>query len=127
MRKKIISALLCTAMVTSVLTGCGGSSDSKDSSKKADSSASSSASETKSNISSDGKVLNIYCWNDEFQRRLKDHYDGYEEVDANTGKIGDITVKWNSTPSTDNAYQNNLDAALQKHIVQGVALRSVKG
>ena len=113
MRKKIISALLCTAMVTSVLTGCGGSSDKKDSSNKASSSASSS-SETKSNISSGGKVLNIYCWNDEFQRRLKDHYDGYEEVDANTGKIGDITVKWNSTPSTDNAYQNNLDAALQK-------------
>ena len=40
MRKKIISALLCTAMVTGVLTGCGGSSDKKDSSNKASSSAS---------------------------------------------------------------------------------------
>ena len=33
-------------------------------------------------------------------------------MDATTGKIGDITVKWNITPSDDNAYQNNLDANL---------------
>ena len=113
MRKKVISALLCAAMVSTVFTGCGSSSDKKDSSssKKSDTS---SSSEAKSDISSDGKVLNVYCWNDEFQRRLKDHYPGYEEVDATTGKIGDITVKWNSTPSDDNAYQNNLDATLQK-------------
>ena len=35
-------------------------------------------------------------------------------MDATTGKIGDITVKWNITPSDDNAYQNNLDATLLK-------------
>ncbi len=32
----------------------------------------------------DGKVLNIYCWNEEFKSRLEDHYPGYEEVDATT-------------------------------------------
>lgn len=37
-----------------------------------------------------------------------------KKVDATTGKIGDITVKWNITPSDDNAYQNNLDATLLK-------------
>lgn len=62
----------------------------------------------------EGKVFNIYCWNDEFQRRMKAHYPGYEEVDATTGKIGDVTVNWNITPSDDNAYQNNLDATLLK-------------
>ena len=31
-----------------------------------------------------------------------------------TGKIGNVTVKWTETPSKDNAYQNNLDAALKK-------------
>ena len=62
----------------------------------------------------EGKVLNIYCWNEEFKSRLTDHYPGYEEVDATTGKIGDVTVKWNITPSDDNAYQNNLDATLLK-------------
>ena len=31
--------------------------------------------------SDEGKVLNIYCWNEEFKSRLTDHYPGYEEVD----------------------------------------------
>lgn len=101
MRKKLVSVLLCTAMAASVLGGCGSSSDKKDSSEKA-------------KVSSDGKVLNIYCWNDEFRSRMISHYPGYKKVDAKTGKIGNVTVKWNETPSKDNAYQNNLDAALKK-------------
>ena len=67
---------------------------------------------TDKNVTSDGKVLNIYCWNDEFQRRVQDHYPGYHVVDATTGKIGDVIVRWNITPTTDYAYQNNLDIAL---------------
>ncbi|MBQ8039737.1 MAG: carbohydrate ABC transporter substrate-binding protein, partial [Lachnospiraceae bacterium] len=59
-----------------------------------------------------GKVLNIYGWNEEFKSRLTDHYPGYKEVDGTTGKIGDVTVMWNITPSKDNAYQNNLDEKL---------------
>ena len=46
--------------------------------------------------------------------RLEDHYPGYTIVDGTTGTIGDVTVKWNITPSDDNAYQNNLDATLIK-------------
>jgi len=64
--------------------------------------------------SEEGKVLNIYCWNEEFKSRITDHYPSYEVVDATTGKIGDVTVKWNITPNDDNAYQNNLDATLLK-------------
>ena len=60
----------------------------------------------------EGSVLNIYCWNEEFKTRITDHFPGYEEVDATSGKIGDVTVKWNITPSDDNAYQNNLDEHL---------------
>lgn len=63
-------------------------------------------------VADEGKVLNIYCWNTEFQSRVKSHYPGYEEVDGTTGKIGDVTVNWNVTPSDDNAYQNNLDTTL---------------
>ena len=64
--------------------------------------------------SDEGKVLNIYCWNEEFKSRLTDHYPGYEEVDGTHGKIGDVDVVWNITPSDDNAYQNNLDETLLK-------------
>ena len=60
----------------------------------------------------EGDTLNIYCWNEEFKTRITDHYPGYEEVDATTGKIGDVTVSWNITPNQDNAYQNNLDENL---------------
>ena len=35
-------------------------------------------------------------------------------MDATTGTIGDVIVKWNITPSDDMAYQNNLDATLLK-------------
>lgn len=62
----------------------------------------------------EGKVFNIYCWNEEFKSRITDHYPGYEEIDGTTGTIGDVTVKWNITPSDDNAYQNNLDESLLK-------------
>ncbi len=62
----------------------------------------------------EGKIFNIYCWNEEFKSRITDHYPGYEEIDGTTGAIGDITVKWNITPSDDNAYQNNLDENLLK-------------
>ena len=60
----------------------------------------------------DGSVLNIYCWNDEFQTRMVNLYPGYEEVDGTHGKIGDVDVVWTITPSADNAYQNNLDENL---------------
>lgn len=125
MRKKVLSVLLCTTVAATLLTGCGGDSagDSGTSSNKtssgsseAGSSSSSSSSEgttaSKATVSNDGKVLNIRCWNDEFQRRMQDHYPGYKKVDKTTGKIGDITVKWSIVPSDDNAYQNALDEAL---------------
>jgi hypothetical protein len=75
-----------------------------------------SAATAEADLSSDGKVLNIQCWNDEFARRLRDHYPGFEANDPDDatagGKIGDIEVKFTVTPSDDNAYQNNLDAVL---------------
>jgi len=88
MRKKFLAVLLTAAMALSAFTGCG------------------------EKVASDGKVLNVYCWNDEFQRRVQDHYPDYVKVDETTGKIGDVTVKWNITANADNAYQNNLDNTL---------------
>ncbi|MBQ7166088.1 MAG: carbohydrate ABC transporter substrate-binding protein [Treponema sp.] len=51
-----------------------------------------------------GKVLNIYCWNEEFQSRFNDFY---------ASKLpSDIKVNWVITPNQGNAYQNKLDEAL---------------
>ena len=63
-------------------------------------------------LSNEGKVLNIYAWNEEFKSRLTDHYPGYTEVDATHGKIGDIDVVWTIVPSQEGAYQSNLDQTL---------------
>lgn len=114
MKKKVLCALLCTTMVASMFTACG-SSDSGSSDAGSSGSAGgteSGGSDAAVETSSDGKVLNIYCWNEEFKSRITDHYPDYEEVDATHGKIGDVDVVWNITPNDDNAYQNNLDATL---------------
>lgn len=56
--------------------------------------------------SNDGKVLTIYCWNEEFQARFKDYFEAKGLVPAG------VTVKWVVTPNQNNAYQNKLDEAL---------------
>ncbi len=116
MKKKAVSVLLCAGMVLS-LAACGSSDSSSDTTTADDTT--SAAEETADAAdtadeadSEEGKVLNIYCWNEEFKTRLTDHYADYEEVDSTTGQIGDVTVVWNITPSDDNAYQDNLDATL---------------
>ncbi len=131
MKKKLASVMLCTAMSMSMLAGCGGSGGSE---TAANTETEAAGTEAKSEAESEaeteaagedteseaagtegqGQVFNIYCWNEEFKTRITDHYADYEKVDATTGKIGDITVKWNITPNDDNAYQNNLDATLLK-------------
>ena len=112
MKKKAVSALLCAAMVAGMLAGCGKGSDSGPPSDTSKGDASNATESASSNLKDDGKVLNIYCWNEEFKSRITAHYPDYKEVDATHGKIGDVDVVWNITPSDDNAYQNNLDAAL---------------
>ena len=114
MKKKVISALLATAMVATMFAGCGSKAD--DAATTTDDAAATTddAAAEDAPAEEEGKVLNIYCWNEEFKSRLTAHYPGYEEVDATSGKIGDVDVKWNITPSDDNAYQNNLDETLLK-------------
>lgn len=114
MKKKVVSALLCATMAAGMLAGCGskGGSDTPADISKGEASNASDNSESTSQLKDDGKVLNIYCWNEEFKSRITAHYPDYQEVDATHGKIGDVDVVWNITPNDDNAYQNNLDAAL---------------
>ena len=106
MKKKLLSVLLSTAMVAALLVGCG---EEPVTSEEGGATSEPVASDE---VVEEGKVLNIYCWNEEFKSRVTDHYPGYVEVDGTTGTIGDVTVMWNITPSADNAYQNNLDETL---------------
>ena len=101
--KKLASVLLSALMVAS-LAACGTATD--------EGTPATDGGETTVTENAEGSVLNIYCWNEEFKSRLEDHYPGYEKIDATSGKIGDVTVKFTITPSDDNAYQNKLDETL---------------
>lgn len=87
MKKKVVSALLCATMVATMFAGCGSKNDSNTSDKNTgDTSAAEGTADeadaASSNLSDDGKVLNIYCWNEEFKSRITAHYPDYQEVDA---------------------------------------------
>ncbi len=121
MKKRMLSVLLTTVMAAGMLAGCGGGSSqqaaepAKEEAAKeetAEAPAEQAEAPAEETASEEGKVFNIYCWNEEFKSRLTDHYPGYQEVDATHGKIGDVDVVWNITPNQDNAYQNNLDQKL---------------
>jgi hypothetical protein len=125
--KKVLALSLALAMGAS-LVACGdkASTDTTEAaetteaaSTEAEKEADEDKAKAEADLSNDGKVLNIQCWNDEFARRLTDHYPGYEANDPDDatagGKIGDIEVKFTVTPSDDNAYQNNLDAVLPEN------------
>ena len=113
MKRKVVSVLLIAAMSVGMLAGCGQEKVAVDNggSSKAESTESNAA-DASDAAAEEGKVLNIYCWNEEFKSRITDHYPGYEMVDATHGTIGDVKVVWNITPNDDNAYQNNLDTTL---------------
>lgn len=63
-----------------------------------------SCSKSNSNAKTDGKVLNIYVWNDEFPSRFNSYFP--------KEKLGDVKVNFVQTPNQDNAYQNKLDSVL---------------
>ena len=63
----------------------------------------------------EGKVINIYSWNDEFRQRLEAVYPEVEE----TSKDGTVTtlkdgteIHWIINPNQDGVYQQKLDEAL---------------
>lgn len=100
MKEKVVSILLIAAMVTSLAAGCGKSSGS----------GSSDASDGK-----EGKVINIYSWNNEFRERVEAVYPEVKE----TSKDGTVTtlkdgteIHWIINPNQDGVYQQKLDEAL---------------
>ena len=116
MKKKVISILMA-GIIAASLAACGsGGSAAPTAEKTEKTEAAGGEAVEEAGGEGEGAVLNIQCWNDEFARRMRDHMPGYEAFDKDDatkgGKLGDVEVRFAVTPSTDNAYQNNLDALL---------------
>lgn len=61
------------------------------------------------------KVINIYCWNDEFRNRLEAVYDQIDHTsdDATITYLKDGTeIHWTVNPNQNGVYQTKLDEAL---------------
>ncbi|MCI5945028.1 MAG: carbohydrate ABC transporter substrate-binding protein, partial [Eubacterium sp.] len=105
--KSIMSMVLAGAMVCS-MAACGGSGSGAAEGTTA-------AATPTAAVSDGGKVLNIWCWNDEFQSRFNAYYPEVKEIaeDKSTTTLNDGTVvKWTINPNENNNYQNKLDEAL---------------
>ena len=114
MKRKLTAIVTAISMVT-VLAACGGSAPaSSTTAAPAETTAAAAteapaateaAAETEAAAaeeSSEGKVFNIYAWNEEF----KGFFEKYYQVPDG------VTVNWIITPSDNGAYQQKLDEAL---------------
>ena len=66
----------------------------------------------KVNAKSEGQVLNIYSWNEEFPALVADYYPGFVKNNPNDllmgGKIGDVNVNFVIEDTQNNNYRENL-------------------
>lgn len=98
MKKRVICVLLAAAVAAGSLAGCGG--------KSSDGGASS---------GEEGKVINVYSWNDEFRKRVEEVYPEVKETstDGTVTTLNDGTeIHWIINPNEDGVYQQKLDEAL---------------
>ncbi len=106
--KSIVGLALAGTMALSMV-GCGGAAGGAESTEA--------PAKAEAQVSDGGKVLNIWCWNDEFQSRFNDYYPEVKEVskDKSVTTLNDGTeVHWTINPNENNNYQDKLDDALLK-------------
>lgn len=103
MKQKVISTMLLLSMGATLLAGCGTTAGN--------------GTEGGASNAAEGKVINIYSWNDEFRTRVEAVYPEVKE----TSKDGTITylkdgteIHWIVNPNQDGVYQQKLDEALSK-------------
>lgn len=109
MKKRAVSILLAAALTAGALAGCGSSSDA-DSGKKE-----TGAEESAEAGAEEGKVINIYSWNNEFRERVEAVYPEVKETskDGTVTTLNDGTeIHWTINPNQDGVYQQKLDEAL---------------
>ncbi len=105
MKRKFLSLVLASAMSVTMLAGCGNGTNG----------GTATSNSNKTEKQEEGKVINIYSWNDEFRQRLEAVY---PEVKS-TSKDGTVTklkdgceIHWIINPNQDGVYQQKLDEAL---------------
>lgn len=105
MKQKVISAMLLLSMGATLLAGCGSAAGNGNGTETGAAGAS----------SDEGKVINIYSWNDEFRTRLEAVYPEVKETskDGTVTTLNDGTeIHWIINPNQDGVYQQKLDEAL---------------
>lgn len=132
MKKRVVSALLASALLVAA-AGCGNNNSSStttttttaapaanNDTKAAETDAPKDDSSTATTSSEQGKVLNIYAWNEEFKGFFEKYYAGTAAIndagdyyDKAPGIPDGVTVNWIINPSDDGVYQNKLDEALR--------------
>ena len=107
MKQKVISTMLLLSMGATLLAGCGTTAGN--------------GTEGGASNAAEGKVINIYSWNDEFRTRVEAVYPEVKE----TSKDGTITylkdgteIHWVVNPNQDGVYQQKLDEAISKQGMQ---------
>lgn len=134
MKKRILAAVLATASILGAVAGC--SSNNATSSTGSDASSTTDSSKTEDSKTDDssttpkaqGKVLNIYAWNEEFKGFFEKYYAGTTPLneddvkkkgadpiyfDKAPGLPEGVTVNWVIKPSDNGVYQDTLDKALK--------------
>lgn len=93
MKQKVISTMLLLSMGATLLAGCGTTAGN--------------GTEGGASNAAEGKVINIYSWNDEFRTRVEAVYPEVKE----TSKDGTITylkdgteIHWVVNPNQDGVY-----------------------
>lgn len=99
--KKLMAMLLALVMVLS-LAACGGSTAAPATEAPAAAAPAEPAAPETEAPAEEGKVFNIYAWNEEFKGFFEKYYTVPEGV----------TVNWIINPSNDGVYQDKLDEAL---------------
>lgn len=97
MKKQVVAMVLTVVTATGLLAGCGNSASPNSDTDGA----------------GEGKVINIYSWNDEFRTRVEAIYPEVEKTstDGTVTTLKDGTeIHWIINPNQDGVYQQKLDA-----------------
>ncbi len=111
MKKKVVASLLAATTLASLLAGCGSNASTTAATDTASGAAAT------ADAADEGKVINIYSWNDEFRTRVEAIYPEVESTseDGTVTKLKDGTeIHWIINPNQDGVYQQKLDEAILK-------------